>query len=415
MAKILLVEDEDNLREIYEARLEAEGFKIVSAKDGEEALAIAKAEKPDLIISDIMMPKISGFEMLDILRNTKDTKNIKIIMLTALGQGDDLERANSLGADKYLVKSQVTLEDIVKTTYEMLGQNKDEKNPPNAENDQPEDKKAEDIKENPEKIEINQPTEPKVNEPENAPIKPTNIYAPPTDDAQPKTTNIYAPPTDEKTDETPAETSIDVKTEDQNNQNEVKQDESSEKTTKIEVQHDDSHTSHDQIENIVSGASSDASPPDLNSPQPVDNSSKESVESTNVEENSDTNKSNQSAAIEIAKPPDEVNTQEQAQPEVVEEKKEDQALPENVIIAPTEDLSQVNEHENKGVIDEPPPLLKQKVITPLKLSNKPNIEALYAKEQAKEVTQGTVKPVVIDMSDPAPHQPENNDANGIAL
>ena len=70
MAKILLVEDDNNLREIYEARLQAEGYNIVSAHDGEEALVVAKAEKPDLIISDVMMPKISGFEMLDILRNT---------------------------------------------------------------------------------------------------------------------------------------------------------------------------------------------------------------------------------------------------------------------------------------------------------------------------------------------------------
>jgi len=121
MAKLLLVEDDNNLREIYEARLQAEGYTIVSAKDGEDALAVAKAEKPDLVISDIMMPKISGFEMLDILRNTNDLKNIKVIMLTALGQSDDQQRADKLGADKYLVKSQVTLEDIVKTTHELLG------------------------------------------------------------------------------------------------------------------------------------------------------------------------------------------------------------------------------------------------------------------------------------------------------
>lgn len=120
MAKILLVEDDNNLREIYEARLQAEGYNIVSAHDGEEALVVAKSESPDLIISDVMMPKISGFEMLDILRNTDALKNVKIIMLTALGQDDDQQRANKLGADRYLVKSQVTLEDIVKTANELL-------------------------------------------------------------------------------------------------------------------------------------------------------------------------------------------------------------------------------------------------------------------------------------------------------
>jgi CheY-like chemotaxis protein len=120
MAKVMLVEDDNNLREIYEARLQAEGYTIVAAKDGEEALAVAKAEKPDLIVSDVMMPKISGFEMLDILRNTEGLKNVRVIMLTALGQSEDQERADKLGADKYLVKSQVTLEDIVKVSHELL-------------------------------------------------------------------------------------------------------------------------------------------------------------------------------------------------------------------------------------------------------------------------------------------------------
>ncbi len=120
MAKVMLVEDDNNLREIYEARLQAEGYTVVSAKDGEEALVLAKAEKPDLIISDIMMPKISGFEMLDILRNTDGLKEVKIIMLTALGQSDDQQRADRLGADRYLVKSQVTLEDIVKVARGLL-------------------------------------------------------------------------------------------------------------------------------------------------------------------------------------------------------------------------------------------------------------------------------------------------------
>ncbi len=123
MAKVLLVEDDNNLREIYEARLQAEGYTIVSAKDGEEALVVAKAEKPDLIISDVMMPKISGFEMLDILRNTPEIQATKVIMLTALGQSEDQSRANKLGADRYLVKSQVTLEDIVKASHELLDDN----------------------------------------------------------------------------------------------------------------------------------------------------------------------------------------------------------------------------------------------------------------------------------------------------
>lgn len=116
----MLVEDDNNLREIYEARLLAEGYEIVSAKDGEEALAIAVKEKPDLIISDVMMPKISGFDMLDILRSTAETKDTKVIMMTALSQIEDKERADKLGADRYLVKSQVTLEDVAKAAREVI-------------------------------------------------------------------------------------------------------------------------------------------------------------------------------------------------------------------------------------------------------------------------------------------------------
>ena len=120
MAKIMLVEDDNNLREIYGARLLAEGHEIVTAKDGEEALAIAVKEKPELIISDVMMPKISGFDMLDILRNAPETKFTKVIMMTALSQTEDKARADSLGADRYLVKSQVTLEDVARVVRDVL-------------------------------------------------------------------------------------------------------------------------------------------------------------------------------------------------------------------------------------------------------------------------------------------------------
>ncbi len=120
MAKIMLVEDDNNLREIYGARLLAEGYEIVAAKDGEEALATAVKEKPDLIISDVMMPRISGFDMLDILRNAPETKFTKVIMMTALSQAEDKARADALGADRYLVKSQVTLEDVARVVKDVL-------------------------------------------------------------------------------------------------------------------------------------------------------------------------------------------------------------------------------------------------------------------------------------------------------
>ena len=120
MTKIMLVEDDKSLREIYGIRLVAEGYQIVSAGDGEEALAIAIKERPDLILADVMMPKISGFDMLDILRATHETKDIKVIMMTALSSEDQRARGEALGANRYLVKSQVGIEDVVRTIHDVL-------------------------------------------------------------------------------------------------------------------------------------------------------------------------------------------------------------------------------------------------------------------------------------------------------
>ena len=97
--KILLVEDDVALASVYKSRLEIEGFEVREVINGEEALSNAIEFKPDLILLDAMMPKISGFDVLDILRNTQDTMNIKVVMLTALSQPKDKERAESLGVD----------------------------------------------------------------------------------------------------------------------------------------------------------------------------------------------------------------------------------------------------------------------------------------------------------------------------
>ena len=120
--KILLVEDDEALRTVYKSRLEMEGFETAAAENGEAALSLVKSFKPDLAILDAMMPKISGFDVLDIFRNTAETKDIKVIMLTALSQPKDKERAKSLGADDYLVKSQVVIGDVVDRVKALLGE-----------------------------------------------------------------------------------------------------------------------------------------------------------------------------------------------------------------------------------------------------------------------------------------------------
>jgi len=119
--KILLVEDDIALSKVYKSRLEMEGFEISEVNNGEDALSAAMKFKPDLILLDAMMPKISGFDVLDILRNTPQTANIRIIMLTALSQPKDKERAEKLGVDDYLVKSQVVIGDVVERVKYHLG------------------------------------------------------------------------------------------------------------------------------------------------------------------------------------------------------------------------------------------------------------------------------------------------------
>ncbi len=119
--KILLVEDDTALAAVYRSRLELEGFEINEVNNGEDALSAAISFRPDLILLDVMMPKISGFDVLDILRNTPETTNIRVVMLTALSQPKDKERAEQLGVDDYLVKSQVVISDVVARVKHHLG------------------------------------------------------------------------------------------------------------------------------------------------------------------------------------------------------------------------------------------------------------------------------------------------------
>ncbi len=119
--RILLVEDDQALAKVYVSRLELEGFDVKHVLNGEEALTTTLAFKPDLIVLDAMMPKLSGFDVLDIIRNTRETMNVRVIMLTALSQAKDKEMAEKLGADDYLVKSQVVIGDVVERIKHHLG------------------------------------------------------------------------------------------------------------------------------------------------------------------------------------------------------------------------------------------------------------------------------------------------------
>lgn len=119
--RILFVEDDDALAGVYMVRLQAEGFEVKRVENGEKALAAAIDFNPDLVLLDIMMPRVSGFDVLDILRHTPETANLKIIVLTALSQENDKKRAQEFGADDYLVKSQVVIGDVIARIKHHLG------------------------------------------------------------------------------------------------------------------------------------------------------------------------------------------------------------------------------------------------------------------------------------------------------
>ena len=110
---ILLVDDDLTLREMYDERLKAEGFEIVQASNGEEALAKARESKPNVILLDIMMPKINGFDVLKQLKEDENTKNIPVIILTALIQDVDRLQGKKLGAADYIVKSETMPGEVI--------------------------------------------------------------------------------------------------------------------------------------------------------------------------------------------------------------------------------------------------------------------------------------------------------------
>lgn len=118
--RILLVEDEPTLQKTISEILTQEGFKILSALDGEAGLNFALREKPDLILLDLILPKIDGFEVLENLKKNESTKKIPVIILTNLENAAAVERALELGANSYLVKANYELEDVVQKVKQAL-------------------------------------------------------------------------------------------------------------------------------------------------------------------------------------------------------------------------------------------------------------------------------------------------------
>ncbi len=102
---VVLVEDDKFLANIYKTKFEMEGFTIYVAEDGEAGLAAVKKKKPDIVLLDILLPKLDGFTVLEQLKKNDSTKKIPVILLTNLGQKDDVDRGQDLGAADYLIKA----------------------------------------------------------------------------------------------------------------------------------------------------------------------------------------------------------------------------------------------------------------------------------------------------------------------
>jgi CheY-like chemotaxis protein len=112
MIRILLAEDDRILRKAGEVSLKKKGYEVISAVDGEDALAKARDHTPDLVLLDVMMPKLNGFEVLYALKGEAGLRDIPVIMLTNLEQPSDIQRAKEAGAHSYLVKSNMNLDDL---------------------------------------------------------------------------------------------------------------------------------------------------------------------------------------------------------------------------------------------------------------------------------------------------------------
>ena len=118
--KRLLVEDDSFLLSMYAAKFELENFKVVTADDGEKAVRLALKEAPDIILLDIILPKIDGFEVLRRLKDSKDTVNIPVILLTNLSQKEEIEQGLSLGAKDYLIKAHFMPSEVVNKIKKIL-------------------------------------------------------------------------------------------------------------------------------------------------------------------------------------------------------------------------------------------------------------------------------------------------------
>lgn len=118
---ILLVEDDSFLSNIYKTKFEMEGFEVITAMDGEAGLTFAKTKNPDVILLDILLPKMDGFTVLKEIKADEKLKNIPVILLTNLGQKDDVSKGLEMGAVDYLIKAHFKPSETVAKVRKVIG------------------------------------------------------------------------------------------------------------------------------------------------------------------------------------------------------------------------------------------------------------------------------------------------------
>lgn len=118
--KVLIVEDDKFLADIYQTKFELEGFKVFVAGDGEQGLKLAKSKEPAIILLDILLPKLDGFAVLQTLKQQEETKSIPVILLTNLGQKEDVQKGLNLGAADYLIKAHFKPSETVEKIKKVL-------------------------------------------------------------------------------------------------------------------------------------------------------------------------------------------------------------------------------------------------------------------------------------------------------
>lgn len=118
---ILLIEDDSFLLQMYATKLEVEGFEVISALSGVKGLQLLKKNKPDLILLDLLMPNMNGFEVLEKIKEDQEVKDIPVIILTNLGNREDVQRCLKIGATDYLIKAHFVPSEVIKKIRYIIG------------------------------------------------------------------------------------------------------------------------------------------------------------------------------------------------------------------------------------------------------------------------------------------------------